>query len=121
MKLFTAIAVLCFVSFCFSQTSIADRARDQATVLSQIPPFGFSVQPDVSSNNWVCPDSVWIGGIYMRTFGNVKMKLRGGDTLTMPIDSLQGLPLDISVIYSTGTDAGVKTGKIILLGRKMRN
>lgn len=111
------LAVLALSVNVFAQRTIAERAQNQATAIAQLPPWDYPILINVSSANWHCPDSVLICGIYMLKCGTVNMKLRSEQIIAIPIDSLCGLPLDIKDIYTSGTDAGVQTNKIILLGR----
>lgn len=70
----------------------------------------------VTDSLWVCPDSMWYQYIYCARFTNLKIQTRNGDTMTIPLDSLVGYPLDVKRLYKRGTDSLSWVNKIFLIG-----
>jgi hypothetical protein len=121
--LLLCIALLCVDAFPAggfipdSMATISKAKSMNAYIFSSaVKPFGWGNAINVSSTDWTCPDSIWTKAIYCASFANVKVQLRSGDTMTIPIDSLCGLPLDLKKIYKLGTDSLKRSGTIKVFG-----
>jgi hypothetical protein len=101
-----------------SAVTTNQRMKRSLFVQSSVAPYPYIKKIDLTTADsvWVCPDSVWITAIYCSRFTNVKIQPRRGDTLTIPIDSLVGLPFDIKRMWKRGTDSLSWVGKIFLIG-----
>lgn len=101
-----------------SVTTTNQRLRRLMYLQTSVSPYPYIKKMDLTTADsvWVCPDSVWITAVYCSRFTNLKIQPRGGDTLTMPIDSLVGLPIDIKRMWKRGTDSLSWIGKIFLIG-----
>ena len=129
-RLFVSVLAALFCSAALSfATNLSGFIPDSTTTLTKAKSmtaflynsklgYNYILPLDISSADWTCPDSVWIEAIYVARFTNVKFKLRSSDTLTFPIDSLCGLPFDVTTVYKTGTDSLSRINKIFLIGRK---
>jgi hypothetical protein len=129
MKKFLCLAVLFLAASVIAEPSYFAFMPDSSTTTNQRmrrlmyfqtsqPPYTYIKKMDLTTADslWVCPDSVWITAIYCARATTVKFQPRGGDTLSMPIDSLCGLPIDVKRLYKRGTDSLSWEGYIYLYG-----
>jgi hypothetical protein len=98
--------------------SVTARTQNMSTVIAQGAPYTYVIKVDVSAANWGRPANVIVSGIYFARFTTVKFKPTNGDTLSMPFDSLYGMPIAVDSIYTTGTDAASRAGKIFVICNK---
>lgn len=67
---------------------------------------GFAIAPDNSTDLLYVTRAIWVGGA-----GAVKVTLYGGDTVTLSgVTAGTLLPLRVTRVFSTGTDATLLVG-----------
>ncbi len=96
--------------------TILQRSQMVPVVTSQQAPYMSIIPLDVSSTNWGRPDSFVVSAVYFDRFTTIKFKPMNGDTLSMPFDSLTGVPFAIDTVYHTGTTSGSQTHHIYVIG-----
>lgn len=118
--LFASLAIAAPSFFAFqpdSSVTVLQRAKRMIYTETVPKHYNYIKRLNLTTDStWVCPDSVWITAVYCSRATNIRMQLRGGDSTTVPLDSLAGLPVDVKRIWKRGTDSLSWVGKIYLFG-----
>jgi len=109
--------VLC--SLVFSQPPrYGQRTAASNAVQAMQRPYTYADTIDVSSVNWTAPDSIIICELHCTSQGRIKLGLDLKDSLTLPVDDYDVVPVNCRKIYKVGTDSLLRVSCISVFGFK---
>lgn len=102
----------------FAQGEYIRGLSNPARRTAEMGAYTFIVNVDVSSTDWTVPDSIIICGICIDDSGSVKMDLKECTGVTKVAPDYYCYPLNVTKVYKTGTDSGLRSGYITVFGFK---
>lgn len=103
-----------------AQSTIYQRQINPSLATSQMGSYEVVANVDVSSSDWVCPDSFRILGMCVDSAGAVKIDTKGASAVTVRKPDVFCYPIYVTKIYKVGTDSLLRTNKIEVYGWKTR-